>query len=535
MQYVIGAVLVVALIYAAIWLAVVIVMFVVVPLAVVLAGLGLLAGAAVGLASFAAALLGRGSPPPRVVTPDDVAGGTSGLPAVAGHAPFGRDRAWAAYPALQWRLDLGAAWIALRGVLRASWDRIRGWPDRTGTPWAWGPVIVFAVPAWLGVCVAALATGVVLTVPFVAVALSAWAVWVVATGGLRGVDLLIRKARRAGGSCPHCYHVTMLPAFPCGGCGALHRDLRPGRLGGWWRRCACGELLPTSVLRASRRLTPKCPRCEEPLREGAAVVTDIRLPVFGPVSAGKTRLVDAGLVALRDDLVAAGVEVDFVEDGSRSVFQDAERLISSGAATPKTLPGVLPHAVTVRLAKGRKRALLHLFDAAGEFYVDREDNSDLEFLDHAQGLVFVVDPFSVPWVRDQLGAGAAVSLASANPATDDPESAYRVTAGRLRDYGVETRRRALALTVAKADLLCDLPPGEHLRSGRVRQWLVDAGLDNLVLSAERDFGEVRYFVVASLPATAAGRALSPAAPFHWLVARSGFDHKPVLPPAEGTP
>ncbi len=260
------------------------------------------------------------------------------------------------------------------------------------------------------------------------------------------------------------------------------------------------------------------------------MLTDIRLPVFGPVYAGKTRLVYAGLLALRDAAAAQGAQMDFVDEDSKQAMADGGQLIVNGANTTKTPAGVLPGALTVRFTLRRRKALLHLFDAAGELYADRDDNSDLEFLDHAQGLIFVVDPLSVPWVRDQLGDTPAARLAAT--AAEEPESVYQVTTRRLRDFGVDTRRRALAMTVVKADLLDGLPPAEDLRPDQVRAWLVRAGLDNLVLSAERDFGEVRYFLVASVAANKAGPGRSPAAPFNWLAARAGLS---LLPPTPNAP
>jgi hypothetical protein len=467
---------------------------------------------------FGATVLALGSSAPKLATPDDVVSGKE-LPEVKG--PFSRDRAWPVYTTAQSRYDLSTAFEAMGSLLNKAWTYVVDRTKGVGHGWAWIPVVGIVFPVLIAFSAGAIVAAVVLyALSWLALGVT-HAVWGLVVLALRGIDSVVRKLRRATGSCPVCYHVTTLPAFPCDGCGEVHRDLRPGRLGGVWRRCGCGKSLPTTVLRAAHRVAPQCPRCATKLRAGGAVTTDIRLPVFGPVSAGKTRLVYAGLVALRDDLASAGGELAFVDDDSSAVFENASAIISSGQNTAKTEAASLPHALTARLTRGRRRALLHLFDAAGEFYADREDNSDLEFLDHAHGLVFVVDPFSVPWVRDQLGAQGAAQLARANPATAHPDGVYQVTARRLRDYGVDTRRRSLAMTVVKADLLAGLSPGDGLRRGGVRDWLCEAGLDNLVLSAERDFGDVRYFVVASVPGNTAGEGMRPSAPFEWLIGRSG--------------
>lgn len=557
-------------VYVVVWLVTAAFMWFGVPVLLVVLPASTLGGAVLAFVVIVLTLAGVGSFRPKTITPDDVLAGTARLPKLRGNNPFGRDPAWPSYLVAQWRVDLSTAWQRIVGILRTVARRINAFGDGR-TPFAlrlfgvffvvlfwlavsgrqvltaavllllcWGvwrrinafgyrtapfalrlSGVLFVVLFWLALSLGAVtAAAVLLLLCWVSRTVS-WLGWLAVVGLMRGGDFLIRRARRARGSCPHCYHVSSLPTFRCDGCQRAHHDIRPGRLGGLWRRCACGTRLPTTVLRAASRLPARCPRCDRQLRTGAAVLTDIRLPVFGPVFAGKTRLVYAGLLALRDAGAAKGAQLDFVDSESRTAFQDGAEIIANGGNTVKTPAGMLPRAITVRVTVARRKALLHLFDAAGEFYVDREDNSDLEFLDHAQGLVFVVDPFSVPWVRDQIGDANAASVVRVSPAAEDPDTSYQVTARRLRDYGVDTRRRGLAITVVKADLLAGLPPAEGLRPDQVREWLIQAGMDNLVLSAERDFGEVRYFLVASVSATQAGTDRSPANPFNWLIARAG--------------
>ncbi|MDA3627827.1 hypothetical protein OU415_20495 [Saccharopolyspora sp. WRP15-2] len=485
--------------------------------ATALAPLLLLGGVGTALVIALLTLLDRGPRRPVLATPDDVVGGTGGLRAPKG--PFARDWAWPGYLVTQWRRDLAAILGGWGGLVARIWGWAFG-PGQLGAQrWVRVLATLFLAPAFL---VGGAVGAVQALVLSVVVLLLGWLGWGAAIGFMRGCDNAVRKLRRASASCPTCYHVTPVPAYRCSGCSAVHRDLRPGLLGAVWRTCGCGRRLPTTVLRASRRLEALCQRCERPLRGGSGAVTDVRIPVFGPVSAGKTRLVHAGLVALRDLAAADGARLEFLDETSREAFQHGEQLVTSGANTTKTPAGQLPAAITAQLVKSRGKALLHLFDAAGEFFQDREDNSELEFLDHAGGLVFVIDPFTIGWVRDQLGGALESRLAEAHPASGDPEQIYHVTARRLRDYGVETGKRALAVAVVKADLLADLPWAADLCAGSVREWLVTAGLDNFVLAAERDFAEVRFFVVSSVTGTRPGHRMTPAAPFRWLLGRGGF-------------
>lgn len=520
MPYLIGFVAIVIGIYIGVWLVVAGLMLYVLPAMLVAVLAALPVGAVLGVVTAMITLTGVWAPP-AVVRPDQITAGYA-LRSKRRKRPFPRDFAWPSYYATQARIDLAQVWRANSKLLGDGWRWIRRglrneWPVMV-------PTLAIACPLWLCVSIGAYAASAVIITMGAAVLFVLGLCWFVPTALLRAGDRLVRKLRRASGSCPHCYHVTELPTFACPGCGRPHRDIRPGWLGGTWRRCGCGALLPTTVLRIARVSAPQCPRCDKPLRRGGAVVTDVRLPVFGPASAGKTRLVYTGLQALRDQVAGLGGSTDFVDDDSQQAYDHAIALVGAGGDTVKTPEGELPPAITVRLTTGRRRALLHLFDAAGEVYGDRDENTNLEFLDHAQGLIFVVDPFSIPWVRDQLGNPADSNILSrANPAKEDPEWVYHVTARRLRDYGVATRKRNLAVTVVKADLLDHLALGTRLTPDRVRAWLVEAGLDNLVLSTERDFGEVGYFVTASLSGVRATDPRSPARPIAWLSARAGLE------------
>jgi hypothetical protein len=235
------------------------------------------------------------------------------------------------------------------------------------------------------------------------------------------------------------------------------------------------------------------------------------------------------MVALADHLDAVGGSLRPVGTESEATLRDAAAVVERGIQTTKTDASQPPAGITVRVSVNRHKALLHLFDAAGEFFSNREQNSELPFLGDAQGLVFVLDPFSVPAVADDLRGSLAPRLDAAQPARTDPEQSYLVTAQWLRDQGVPLRRKPLAVAVVKADLLLGLPPAAGLdqrsASADIERWLREKGLDNMLDGAERDFGEVHFHLVSSVDISAEGdgRAgpMSPARPLLWLLGRSG--------------
>ena len=467
---------------------------------------------------------GLGAP---TVTPADV---TERLPAT--RSPFPRDDAWPTYLFGQAETDLRHAARQVDRLVRGVWRWMVGRAtDEPLIALALWPVLLLPLIVAVTGTVAALGTLVVLGTVLGGVLVLAWLGWLLAVGLLRGVDLGVRVLRRAKATCTDgaCSYRNRLPAYRCTGCTRVHHDIRAGRQGLFARRCACGTLLPTTVLTAAAGLVAVCQNCGHDLRPGAGTLTDIVLPVFGSTSAGKTRLIYAGMVALSRHLPAVGGT--FTPDGtdSEEAFRAARTVVDEGVQTTKTAADRPPAGITVRLGVGRRRASLHLFDAAGESFSSPEQVADLRFLDDPQGMVFVLDPFSVPDVAGALRGPLASRLAAAEPAHLDPEQSYLVTVRWLRDQRVALRRTPLAVAVVKADLLRGLPPADGLAatlgSASIERWLRGKGLDNLLDGMARDFREVSYHLVASRDAgvgpDGATGPTSPARPLLWLLRRTG--------------
>jgi hypothetical protein len=223
----------------------------------------------------------------------------------------------------------------------------------------------------------------------------------------------------------------------------------------------------------------------------------------------------SALVGLHRTAEQAGVAVSLPDDRGRRAYAVYADLVARNAPAPKT-DTTAPVAVTARIEQGLNTTLLHLFDAAGETLVDPDQNASLSYLDTAETLAFVLDPFSIRRIREEHGTASAGVFTDANAALHDPEDSYNATAQRLQEYGVRTRQRRLAFVVTKADLLARLPltrpPGD---SAAVRAWLIDLGLDNLILTASRDFREVRFFLVSGRDTGPDG----PVAVLRWVLMR----------------
>jgi hypothetical protein len=442
---------------------------------------------------------------------------------------FAPDLAWPLYPFRQSRADMARA---RRNVARnntAAWRPAR-WFSRDGKGW-W---VVFPVPTLIisFLAMAAVTSWCCYLVYALVTAVSAGASRAVlgpAAALLRAAERVRRSRLRTDAACMRCFHVTPWPAYQCPTCHRLHHDVQPGRLGVFFRRCACGTHLPVRASRAAWQVTPVCKRCEASLPAGAGAVRDIRVPVFGDISAGKTRFLYASLNSLMAAANQAELDVTFPDKDSQEQAEFGLGVIRSGRETAKTSTNG-PVSLTVRLGAGRPSELVHLFDAAGEHFRSARRPDALRFLDDGQGLVYILDPFSVEAVKKRLGGSRAPEVLLAHAAAGDPQLTYDEVASRLGDTGVPASRGRLAVVVSKADLLraagLDLPAG----SDEIAQWLWDLDVHNLVMSARRDFAEVRFFAVAS-QAVPPGGPDDPGRPLHWLLTTHGVR----LPASPGLP
>lgn len=433
-----------------------------------------------------------------------------------GPGEFPPDLAWPYYPFRQAWADLEQTRLNVARYNALVWR-----PGRAVFTDAAGWWIVFPVPLAIIVflSVASVACAfcfLVYALVTVACATASLASLVPAGAAMRGAERVRRGRMRTQAACITCFHVTQWPAYQCPTCSHSHRDVRPGRLGLLTRRCECGRHLPVMALRAAWRITAVCQRCGASLPPGAGAVRDIRIPLFGDISAGKTRFLFASLNSVMRTSRQVRLAVSFPDKDSRELAEFGLNVIRSGRETAKTSTNAQV-GLTFRLGKGRRSELVHLFDAAGEHFRDARRPDALRFLDDSQGLVYVLDPFSIDVIRKRLG-GTALSLAHA--AAGDPELTYDEVASRLRDSGIPASAQRLAVVVSKADLLrsagFDLPAG----SDAIARWLSDVGVHNLVLATGREFAEVRFFLVASQEVAPDGRD-DPGAPLRWLLTAHG--------------
>jgi hypothetical protein len=327
-------------------------------------------------------------------------------------------------------------------------------------------------------------------------------------GTLRAVDrsVLLMKRLRTGMLCPHCFERVPYPAYDCPSptCRRRHADIRPGTYGLFRRRCECGQRMPTLLMLMSRdaRLQAYCvyQHCGKPMNTDAGHMPEVILPLIGGQAAGKTQLMAAMLLSLENAAANGGPAITLADEESNSNYQVLREVLHIRGHTRATQKA-LPRAHSFVLGSGRAERLVHLFDTAGERFVDRDETDALRYAREARTFVFVLDPMAVKAFWTSLAPGPGAPLDRTLASTVDPEEVFGRSIQAVAAMGAPLADSRLAVAVSKTDLLAGhgLAPDRLDDSDSARAWLRESlGLRSLVEAMEQEFREVRFFCTASV-------------------------------------
>ena len=400
-----------------------------------------------------------------------------------------------------------------------------------------GEAVILSAPFGLGGALG-MATGLVFgtvaaigcaTVHLIAVGISAAVVRAAGTT-LRAVDSAVLRIKNIRMVCPNpdCYERVPYPSYECPGraCSRRHRDVRPGRFGILRRRCECGTRMKTLLLFGSAQMDAYCPHCGRSLEHRPGRTAEIVLPFFGAIGAGKTRLLFSVVTQLLlwSQEAAQGQErfvAELADTPTAGKLEDASSWLSQDTATGKT-PAELPRAYLIRMTAGHDRRLLHMFDAAGEFFHTPGRTQELRYLNKAQTFILVIDPLSVEAFWDRLLPEQQAELKAVRSAAPPPELAYQQAHQEIEAMGVRLKKARLAVAFSRADLI-------DARGDDVAAWATeDLGLGNLVRSVRLNFGEARFFHTAAVMSDGVMHTSIPAL-LRWVLARNGINPPGDLP------
>ena len=139
----------------------------------------------------------------------------------------------------------------------------------------------------------------------------------------------------------------------------------------------------------------------------------------------------------------------FVGKSSRKPWTDYQRRIQLNYTLPKELG---PDTRLLFLPGKDVRLKLLMYDAAGEAYEEDRHFEQLTFIEHCTGIIMLIDPFSIPAVRDSLNGN---DLHSVSPSDASPDDVYARLVEFLEQHGIRRGTRQVKIPLAVVVTKCD--------------------------------------------------------------------------------
>jgi len=336
-------------------------------------------------------------------------------------------------------------------------------------------------------------------------------------------NLLYSYYHRIFVRCPSCYEQMQIPVFVCPKCGIDHTRLWPSAYGIFYHRCAtCNTKLATLDILGRRDLVCKCAMCTRPMNKRVGALINVHVPVIGGPSAGKSNYINMATYQLINNYAAPrGYEVSFPDEKDKEQYERNLTSLSSGRELAKTAD-ITPQAYNMEFKKPNDRIgrIIYLYDAAGEAYSTEDDTALQKYYDYVDGLIFVIDPFSIESFRQKHENEVESIKNTLRPSTLSTMSAYeRMITVLESSVGLSRNRKfrhPIAVVITKSDALnleskvgisavkelmhSDLSIATETDAGHelAKQFLIENDLGNLVRDLYSQFENIHFFSCAAL-------------------------------------
>lgn len=220
------------------------------------------------------------------------------------------------------------------------------------------------------------------------------------------VDRLYLMKNKISSACTECKEKSLIPLYLCPSCGAVHDNLVPSTYGIWQRKCLCGAKLPTNCFNGRKDLESKCPACS--LNLDAKESRPLCIPVVGGRSVGKTAFITAFSKDFIESVAPSkGITTEFYNQSKEEIFREITQDYSTGSTRMTQRSGDVNQTSSVSFSFFAKHnlfapdRLVHVYDIAGEVFTSNDENEVQKQYEYCQGIVFIIDPFAIPSVRNR--------------------------------------------------------------------------------------------------------------------------------------
>ncbi len=362
-----------------------------------------------------------------------------------------------------------------------------------------------------------------------------------------GIDRLLLISKGIFVACPDCKSKYLIPVYLCPGCGARHTVLTPGKYGVFKRTCNCGHKIPSHFVTNRGKLAAECPKCSFAL--SGTGNKPLCIPVIGGRSSGKT----AYITAFSYDFIEKaaprnGIMIEHYSEGTKQFYETDITNDYMGGTTRMTKT-----ETDVRQASSRAFSfemhskklsparLVQIYDVAGESFIENTENEAQLQYTYCHGIVFMLDPLSIPTVRNYMDDSIS-EVDKASVGTLDVDLVLDAFMNKLREITGQSSKAVfnvpIAVVISKSDIrTLDRFIGDEMISEYMtgqgwgmeafavaedrlcRQFLIDNGLASLVSNIDMKFKYNRYFKCSAIGHTREAGRYNPRGvlePMEWL-------------------
>lgn len=362
-----------------------------------------------------------------------------------------------------------------------------------------------------------------------------------------GIDKLTLITKGIFVACPNCKSKYLIPTYICPNCGEKHTKLMPGKYGVFYRKCNCGCKLPSNFLTKRGCLDAECPNCGVSLSSTGS--KPLCIPIIGGRSSGKTAYITAfsydfiEKVAPRNNMTIKHYNEEYEAFYKKEIINDYLAGTTRMTKTEMDLKQISSKAFSfiVQHKKLHPDRLIQIYDVAGESFIDNTENEEQLQYNYCHGIVFILDPLSIPAIRNSLDE-TINNIDKSSVGTLDIDVVLDSFFNKLKQItgnsSSEVLNVPISIVISKGDIktldrfIGDDKISEYLEEHGLdidsytlaedkicRQFLNDNGLASFVNNIDLKFKNSRYFKCSSIGHTRENGRYNPKGvlePMEWI-------------------
>lgn len=374
--------------------------------------------------------------------------------------------------------------------------------------------VVFTSFHFIAVLLATIAYLPVLVILCSILYISIWAMYVSLTFEMRVLEWVIIKIHGLFNICHRCHRRIDLPVYRCPRCGTEYANLIPSvKFGPFFRKCRCGEYLPTSRFFGRNELPSFCPNpiCRHSLQ--SQDIVPVSIAVVGGPSVGKSHFMMDALYLLKYEILPKMHRSCSIPDEDKPVVDNLLRLYSMGISPQSTRDSMIePICLEMKASSWAFPRRLYLYDPPGESFRDSKKISLHRYYQNMKGAVFIIDPFTLDEVLSDYQKHGITHTMMQTGAMKPEESLERWLISMERDFCGVTKHSYLAVCINKTDepsftRITGLKTGSS--GDDCLRFLKKYNCENLINTFKSNFKCVEFFSVSAIGAVKTSNAFKP--------------------------